>query len=320
MKVLILGVSGFIGSQLRKHLLANGHEVTGFSRSPCTSENGNNTLYKEVLGDFTNVQDLRRVLEDEFDVIYHLVSSTVPQKSVVLPTTDILQDLVPTVQALQLISEQSDALLIFASSGGTVYGPSEPGSISETRPTNPIVPHGIVKLAIEKYLTYFSNQFSLDYCVLRLGNVYGKGQWLRKDGVPFGVVPAFMSRILSNTPIQVYGSTAATRDYVYIDDVCEALELAAKIKPKGQTINIGSGVATPLNDLIRDIEEVTGTQAQLDQQPSRSFDVENSCLEVSKAEQILGWKHSTGLIVGLRSTYHWVRDMDESQPFAEHKV
>ncbi len=306
MRALVLGGGGFIGSHLVANLLAQEAQVRVLER-PYRQRmqiipDHRNLEWQE--GDFGNVQDIRRALEG-VDLVYHLVSTTQPQSSNDDPAFDVESNLVATLRLLEQLRERKNTRLIFVSSGGTVYGRPEYTPIPETHPTEPTCSYGIVKLAIEKYLSLYRLLHGLDYRVLRLANPYGPGQEANRAQ---GVVGTFLSRVVHDEPIEVWGDGSVVRDYLYISDTISALLQVASYQGKERIFNIGSGGGHSVREIIAAIEQLTGKVAKARYTAARKFDVPVSVLDITRAQNELGWQPRIHLNEGLRLTYACIKE------------
>ncbi len=306
MRALVLGGGGFIGSHLVACLLAQDAQVRVLER-PYRQRmqiipNHRNLDWQE--GDFGNVQDIRRAL-DGVDIVFHLVSTTQPQSSNDDPIFDVESNLVSTLRLLDQMREKQEIPLIFASSGGTVYGRPQHTPIPETHPTEPTCSYGIVKLAIEKYLALYRLLHGLDYRILRLANPYGPGQEANRAQ---GVVGTFLSHVIHDEPIEVWGDGSVVRDYLYISDTISAMLQVASDRGADRVFNIGSGGGHSVREIIAAVEQVTGKVAQTRYTAGRKFDVPVSVLDISRAQNELGWRPQVHLDEGLRLTYAHIRE------------
>ena len=254
-------------------------------------------------GDFGNVQDIHRALEN-VDVVFHLVSTTQPQSSNDDPSFDVESNLVATLRLLDQLRGRKTQL-IFASSGGTVYGRPQYTPIPETHPTEPTCSYGIVKLAIEKYLALYQLLHGLDYRVLRVANPYGPGQEANRAQ---GVVGTFLSRVVHDEPIEVWGDGSVVRDYLYISDTVSALLQAAQYQGAERIFNIGSGGGHSVREIIAAVEQVTGKKAKASYTAARKFDVPVSVLDITRAKTELGWQPKVDLNEGLRLTHQRIKE------------
>lgn len=306
MRALVLGGGGFIGSHLVAALLAQGAQVRVLER-PYRQRSAalpEHPALQWQEGDFGNTQDIHRALED-VDTVFHLVSTTQPQSSNDDPAFDVSSNLLATLNLLEQLRARKDTTLVFVSSGGTVYGRPQHIPIPETHPTEPTCSYGIVKLAIEKYLALYQLLHGLDYRVLRVANPYGPGQEANRAQ---GAVGTFLSRVVHDEPIEIWGDGLVVRDYLYISDTISALLQVAGYKGAERIFNIGSGGGHSIREIISAIEEVTGKTAQVRYTAARKFDVPVSVLDISRAQNELGWRPKIHLDEGLRLTYARIKE------------
>ncbi len=303
---LVLGAAGFIGRHLCQALCAAGHSVKGFDRLPL----GGADAWPEIsgvnwcAGDFLNQNDLRSALSG-VDVVFHLVSSTVPKTSNEHPAIDLQENVAATLGLLdQIIRLPTPPRLIFLSSGGTVYGVPQVIPISETHPTEPLCAYGVGKLSIEKYIALYHHLHGIDYCILRLANPYGEFQSGRNGQ---GVIPVFLSRALKNETLQIWGDGEVVRDYFHIDDLSRALVRVVHSTGSQRFFNIGSGEGHSLNDLIAKIRCLLQKEVPCQYLSARACDVPVNVLDIQRAHQHLGWKPLISLDDGLLRTLAWLK-------------
>ena len=302
---LVLGGAGFIGSHLAEALLQAGHRVRIFDRPhldrlPAFLQRGE---FEVFTGDFLNPRTLSPALEGS-EIVFHLVSTTLPKTSNDNPMYDVESNVMGTLRLLELCRQQGVRKVVFASSGGTVYGVPRSVPIDESHPTDPICSYGIHKLAIEKYLQLNHRIHGLDYCVVRPANLYGPRQRL---DIAQGAVAVFLDRALRGKPIQVWGDGSVVRDYLYVGDAAEALLKAAAFEGEPRIFNIGSGAGTSLRQLIQEIEALLGRAVPVEYAAARSLDVPANVLDASLARHHLGWAPRTSLAEGLRRTHASMR-------------
>ncbi|WP_078500211.1 NAD-dependent epimerase/dehydratase family protein [Paenibacillus selenitireducens] len=298
MNVLVLGGSGFIGSNLCETLVQLGHHVKIMDRSMKKTD-FNFTQIEFIEADFTQIEDFKPILQG-IDIIYHLISTTVPATSNVNKIYDISSNVCSTIQLLDACVQTGVKKIIFLSSGGTIYGQTEVNLIPEEHPTNPICSYGIQKLTIEKYLYYYNHEYGLDYHIIRLANPYGKGQ-IGKNGQ--GVIPIFIRKIMNNEEIQIWGDGSTTRDYIYIDDATQALCMLLEYKGDCKLYNLGSGQGVSLLDIVNCISEVVNIQAKIRFMEARSIDVKSNVLDISKITKELHWEPRKKLKDGIYQMY-----------------
>jgi len=297
MRCLVTGGSGFLGSHLVGRLVAGGHEVVVFDRHaaqlPVTAQ-----FITADLADRDTLGDALRNIES----VLHLACTTVPSSSEADRIRDVETNVITTIHLLDLCVEMGVRKFVFSSSGGTVYGIPKQLPISETHPADPITSHGVMKLAIEKFLHVYHQQYGLDYVILRTSNMYGERQ---NTSRPQGVVGAFLKSLCLGLPITIWGDGSVVRDFVYAGDVAEAFLRSLAVS--NRIFNIGSGRGVLVRDLLQLMPEVTGIEPQVQYRPARSIDVPVNVLDVRRAKEELGWEPVTPLEVGLRRTWEWLK-------------
>lgn len=305
MNCVILGGGGFIGSHVAELLSSKGMKVYIFDR-PNIETHGIPSPGRFVWleGDYCNRLDVRAALRNK-DCVVHLVSTTLPKTSNDNPSYDISTNLSGAINVLECMKEERVGKIVFASSGGTVYGNPIETPIPETHPTDPICSYGICKLAIEKYIHFFHALHGISYVVLRMSNAYGERQ---RPTIELGAINVFMSRILNRSPIEIWGDGEIVRDYVYVRDIADAFVRALERDGCNRhVLNIGSGTGMSLNEIVKKIEIVTGLEADVRYTGGRAFDIRSNVLDIRKAFRELGWKPETSIDRGIRNLYDWYR-------------
>lgn len=292
-KCLVLGGNGFLGKDLIRHLLDCGYSVRVFDRSNNGMKWESSVEWCE--GDFLNTQDLENAMSG-CDVIFHLITMSLPQSSNDNPVYDVQSNLVGTIKMLSIAVKCGIKQIVFPSSGGTVYGVPEKTPTSENQPTNPICSYGITKLAIEKYLHLFCQLYGLDYRILRISNPYGEG--LRMDA-PQGAIGVFIGKAMRQELIQIWGDGSVVRDYLYISDVSSAFVNAMNYSGKTRVFNIGSGVGTSLNQILDSIESKMGKLVKRSYIEPRGVDVPVSILDNTLSCSELSWNPKVNLDEGI---------------------
>ena len=311
----VLGAGGFIGTNLCLALEGKVKVLRGLvrSRRPGTPVDALSQM-ELYAGDFGNEDVVRKVISG-CDTVFHLIGSTTPATSNRNMIADIEENVVKTIRLLDLCVEEGVERVVFASSGGTVYGIPEAIPTPERSPTQPITSYGISKLAIEKYLELFRYHFGLEYRVLRLSNPYGPHQIERNEQ---GVVSAFLLRAMTGRSLEVWGDGSVARDFIYIDDVIDAMIRAACQSCASRTLNIGSGRSLSIAELISAIRGVLGGDVEHIYLDARPVDVSRSALDIRLAELELGWTPTTTFKDGLEMTVAWMeraqRSLDQSRP------
>ena len=237
------------------------------------------------------------------DVLYHLISTTVPQTANNDPFFDAETNLLGTVKMLQEARKAQIKRIVFTSSGGTVYGIPKEVPIRETHPTEPISAYGVSKLAIEKYLHLYEALYGMECCILRIANAYGERQPITETQ---GVIPAFLDKIIKDKPIKIWGDGTIVRDYIHVQDIANALAKAATYKEFMSIFNIGSGRGYSLKELVKIVTTVTGKSMQVNYETGRAFDVPTNVLDISHAKAHLNWFPKIEISAGIKRMYEWM--------------
>ena len=304
MKSLVLGGNGFIGTHLVDTLLERGHSVRIYDRSPSRMRVTPPDA-EHVEGELGNYGLIREAIEGT-EIVFHLVSTTLPETSNDDPIYDVRSNLIDTLQLLNACVEGGVNKVIFASSGGTVYGLPHTIPITEDHPTNPITSYGVVKLAIEKYMDLYWRLHGLCYTVLRISNPYGPYQ--NPTGQQ-GAIAVFLHHLRTGQPLTIWGDGTVVRDYIYVSDLVDALVLAAEVDTGRKILNVGSGHGTSLNELVTLISEVTGERSEVDHLEGRVIDVPANVLDISRVREELGWRPRITLEEGIACTWNWTRNL-----------
>lgn len=305
MRCLIVGGGGFIGSNVADQLLLEGHTLRILER-PYVKPYREFEPHEQVewlSGDLLDVGAANEAVRGT-DVVLHVASTTHPKTSNDDPVHDVESNLVCAIRLVEAMLRQGVVRIVFVSSGGTVYGTPRYLPVDESHPTEPQVSHGIVKLAIEKYLLMYRRLKGIQPVILRVSNPYGMRQ--RADAGQ-GVIAAFMHRVLNGQPIEIWGDGSVVRDYLYIGDLVEGVISAATYSGGRSVFNLGSGVGTSLNETIDAIEEVLATKIRRRYVSGREFDVKVNVLSNALAAQELGWRPRVTLREGLSLTAAWMQ-------------
>lgn len=304
MKCLILGGRGFLGSHLSEALVSEGHEVRIFDRPKLPDDELRiNAGVERYEGDFLNRNDVLEAIAG-CDIIFHLISATLPRSSNENPIYDVEANVVSTLHLLESACRQGVRKIIFVSSGGTVYGVPQQIPIKESHPTEPTCSYGIVKLTIEKYLHLFHVLHGLEYCILRLANPFGPYQRITSAQ---GAVTVFLSKAMRDEPIEIWGDGSVVRDYFYVSDAISALVRAASYQGDVRIFNIGSGAGKSLNEILDAIDQLLDIKATRQYKAARTFDVPVNILDHSMALRHLKWKPAISFDEGLEKTAQWLQ-------------
>lgn len=310
LRCLVIGAGGFIGTALCETLHAYGAKVYGFGRRPRFPAVFNDINF--ITGDFLDHSCFEEIT-DGIDIVFHLLSTTLPASSNKDKIFDVESNLLGTVKLLEQCQRNGVRKIIFLSSGGTIYGPSDADFLNENAPTNPICSYGIVKLSIEKYLALFYHLYGLDYSILRVSNPFGPYQLAHKKQ---GIISTIFSRVMVDRPVTVWGDGNVVRDYIYISDVIDATVKVALYGGAYKLFNVGSNVGRSILDLIQAIQLVIDRKMDIRYEAARAVDIPRNVLSNNLIKQELGWCPSVGFQDGLQKTHDWlaaqVGDIDES--------
>ena len=304
-KILIIGGAGFIGRNLAEALLLREVKVRIFDRKPLETLRGRCEFFE---GDFTKPCPLEKAICG-CDAIFHLASTALPKTSNEDPIHDISTNLISTVRILQISAKNGIKKIVYASSGGTVYGINSVPLIPEEHPTNPICSYGIVKLAAEKYLKLFYRLHGLESCGLRIANPYGRYQNIKNLQ---GVITTFCYNAINDLPIEIWGDGSVSRDFIFIDDVVDAMIRTLTVECRGEVLNIGSGSNASLRQIIEVVEKVSGRRLKVQYRNSRSCDVPSVCLDISRARKMIQWKPEHSLVDGVTKLYGWLESTKDN--------
>lgn len=304
--ILILGGLGFIGKNLiEEFLLDNNFNIIIFDQKnkslPDEWINKNIKLYR---GDFNCPSDLEKIFEkNKIDIVFHLISTTIPSSSNDNIIADINYNLGGTIKLLDLMRDNNVKKIVFFSSGGTIYGVPNgvfPDKFPEDHQNNPICSHGIVKLTIEKYLYLYKYFYDINYLILRLANPFGE----HHSSSVQGLINVTLEKILKNEPVAIWGDGEAVRDYIYIKDCVRAVKELVDKNISNDVINIGSGLGYSVNEILNIIKDVAG-EFKIDRLESRKFDVSKIILDVSKIKSMINFEPAD-IKTGIEKTYNWV--------------
>lgn len=303
MRILILGGNGFIGTHLTS-ALKDDHEVYVYGRSP-NKFGVKFSGVKYIYGDFNDVELLRSSVAGK-DIVFHLLSTTVPVTANSDPYFDIQSNLLGTIKLLGFIKDSAVQRLVYISSGGTVYGNPEYLPIDEKHPCNPIGSYGILKNTIENFIRMYSREGKFTYLIVRASNPYGPGQ--NFNGLQ-GVIAKILYKGIVQEQMTIWGDGSAVRDYLYIDDLINFLRIAGLDNQSG-TFNVGSGEGKSIKEIL---DLLSGIMEKLPllvfEENKRSF-VERVVLDVSHATKIFGWIPRVSIDEGLTSHYNWMKSLE----------
>ncbi|MGH9184188.1 MAG: NAD-dependent epimerase/dehydratase family protein, partial [Acidimicrobiales bacterium] len=274
MRALVTGGAGFIGSALVDRLLAEGHEVdvvddlsTGSlsNLAQARADPSHELRFHQV--DIRDPEVAHLVARRRPEVVFHLAAQPDVRVSVAQPVLDAEVNVVGSLNVLEGARAGGARKVVFASSGGTIYGEVDPVDlpVRESHPKRPRSPYGVAKKAVGDYLGAYRELHGLDFTALALGNVYGPRQDPHGEA---GVVAIFAARLLAGEPCTIFGDGGQTRDFVYVDDVVDAF-VAAAGRGGGLVLNVGTGIETSVVELHRVLAAGAGARPVAAHAPPR---------------------------------------------------
>jgi UDP-glucose 4-epimerase len=301
-RALVTGGAGFIGSHITDALVDAGHEVTvidDLSRGRREQVNARATF---VELDITGPGLAAAVAAARPDVVFHHAAQIDVRESVRDPLHDAAVNVVGTVNVLRAAVDAAARRVIFASSGGAIYGDTTVIPTPESHECQPASPYGTAKLCAEAYGGTFSRQAGLEFVALRYANVYGPRQDPHGEA---GVVAIFANHLIDHDTVVINGDGGQTRDYVHVHDVVRA-NLASVDGPPG-VYNIGTGIEADVNTIYRMLAAAAGVADEAHHGPAKPGEQRRSCLDVTLARDQLLWAPVTALGDGVRSTLEYFR-------------
>jgi UDP-glucose 4-epimerase len=300
MKILVTGGAGFIGSHIVDALVPHHtvHVLDDLSSGRVENVPSGATLH---ILDIRAPQVDALFARERFEVLIHHAAQLDVRKSVADPAVDAEINVIGFLNLMEAGRRHGLQKVVFASTGGAIYGEPEYAGQDEAHPTRPISPYGIAKLAAEKYLHYYETQYGIQHVSLRYANVYGPRQSLTGEA---GVVAIFIQRILAGTVPIIYGDGTQTRDYTYVGDVVRANRAALDFPGSG-VFNVGTDTETTVNDLFTLIRDRLAPGLEPTYGPSRPGEQMRSVLSYQKAARELGWTPQVNLEAGIAETVAW---------------
>jgi UDP-glucose 4-epimerase len=300
--ILILGGTGFIGSNLLERLDGSDHKIKVLLRN----HNKDIKPYSNVEYFYSEYSKIEEVpnLFNNVELVVNLITTTYPTTSNSDMVYDINSNLINAVKLLDLMKHHKINKSIFISSGGSVYGNTSKQFVNEEDPLNPISSYSIVKVAIESYLRLYHHLYGIEYTILRASNPYGKQQ--SKIGIQ-GIIPTIFDRIMNDNPLEIWGDGSVIRDYIYIDDLIDAIVVSIEQNIFG-TYNIGSGIGSSILEVVETIEEITKKKCNIKFYPERKFDVKRVVLDTNKFKDVSEWIPKTSLKSGCEKYFELLKN------------
>lgn len=310
MRALVTGGAGFIGSNLVDRLLAEGHAVdvvddlsTGRLANLADARANPDHQFRFHHLDIRSPELVDLIARRRPEVIFHLAAQADVRVSVARPVFDAEVNIIGTLNVLEGARAAGTERVVFAASGGTLYGEPTELPVRESHPQVPLSPYGVSKKSAIDYLVAYRELHQVEFSALALANVYGPRQDPHGEA---GVVAIFAGRLLAGEPCTIYGDGEQTRDFVYVDDVVDAFARAAH-RGGGLVLNIGTGTETSVNRLYALMAAAAGVDRPAVMAPERPGELRRSALDPGRAAIHLGWRPWTSLEEGLAATLEWFR-------------
>jgi UDP-glucose 4-epimerase len=304
LRILVTGGAGFIGSHVVDRFIELGHELAVFDDLSTGFREFLNPKARFFQGDLADASAVDLCVGAfKPDLVDHHAAQIDVRKSVADPVWDARVNILGSIGLLQACTRHGVNKVIYASTGGALYGEGRQLPATEDHPVNPEAPYGASKHTVEHYLYLWKLLHGLDSTVLRYPNVYGPRQNPHGEA---GVNAIFIGLMLEGKRPRIFGDGNAVRDYLYVSDVVDANALALA-KGSGEVVNLGTGVGTSVNDIVRELKAILGFQQDAIHDAPRPGEVQRIYLDASKAKRVLGWAHKIGFSEGLRRTVEWSR-------------
>jgi UDP-glucose 4-epimerase len=311
MKVLVTGGAGFIGSNIVRLLVAEGHGVTVLDNLSSGYEANLHPFsgIRFVRGDVRDIEAVRTTMEGA-EAVFHLAASVGNKRSIDNPIEDSEINVLGTLKVLEAARGCGVRKVVFSSSAG-IFGELKTLPISEDHPVEPDSPYGASKLCAEKMCLAYAKLYGLEVACLRYFNVYGPNQRYDAYG---NVIPIFANNILRGIPLTIFGDGEQTRDFVSVHDVARANVDAAMTPKAGGVFNLGSGTRVSINQLAEMVAEAAEVQLNKEHAPPRKGDVRHSLADISRAQATFGFGPAVDLRTGLSEYVAWLKgDLDGVQ-------
>jgi UDP-glucose 4-epimerase len=303
-RILVTGGAGFIGSNVADGFLSRGHQVGVFDNLSTGRREFVDPRAPLFVGDLASPDDVEAcVAAFRPEVVSHHAAQIDVRHSVTDPVNDARTNVLGSLGLLQSCTRHGVRKFIYASTGGALYGEGRSLPATEDHPINPESPYGVSKHTVEHYLYLWKLLHGLDYTVLRYPNVFGPRQNPHGEA---GVNAIFIGLMLHGERPRIFGTGEQVRDYVFVGDIVAANLLALE-RGGGTMLNIGTGIGTSVNDIVRTINEVLGTRIEPIHEAPRAGEIQRIYLDSTLARQTLGWEPTVSFLEGLRRTIEWHR-------------
>lgn len=301
--VIVTGGAGFIGSHLVDALVAQSLRVVVIDKDkPSPNKKNKKAVYRKL--DIRD-DDIEAVFKKEKpDVVFHLAAHIDDRESVREPVMNAEHNLIGSLRVFEATQKYTKAKIVFASTGGVIYGNQDVLPADEGAIARPLTPYAVSKLTCERYLHFYNEVHGVPYIALRFANVYGPGQ---DESAECGAIAIFTARLLRGESVFINNDGKTTRDYVHVDDVVRAVILAAGSDKVG-VYNIGTGIETSTDELFNYVRNAVGSQAAPEYREEIKDVIKQSALDSRRAKHDLGWEPEIKLVDGIERTVAWYNE------------
>ncbi|HET9327485.1 MAG TPA: NAD-dependent epimerase/dehydratase family protein [Candidatus Eisenbacteria bacterium] len=304
MRILVTGGAGFIGSHVVDGFVALGHDVAVFDNLSTGRREHIHDKARFFQADLVDPAAVEAVLSEfQPEIVDHHAAQIDVRKSVEDPRRDAEINILGSISLLESCRRHRVRKVIYASTGGALYGEARFLPATEEHPVNPEAPYGASKHAFEHYLYIWKLLHGLDYTVLRYPNVFGPRQNPHGEA---GVNAIFIGRMLAGERPIIFGTGEQQRDYLYIDDVVDANERALT-RGSGEIVNIGTGIGTSVLQIFRELQSLLGFAQEPIFDKARPGEIQRIWLDAARAREVLGWTPRVSFREGLQRTVEWSR-------------
>ncbi|MCD4749807.1 MAG: NAD-dependent epimerase/dehydratase family protein [Thermoanaerobaculales bacterium] len=307
--ICITGGAGFIGSHVADAFVAAGHQVIILDDLSSGCKQNVPTGAELVTVDIRSGEATEVLADRNVDVLIHHAAQMDVRRSVEDPRFDADVNILGLLNLLEAARRTGVRQVIFASTGGAIYGEQDFHPADELHPARPISPYGVSKLASERYLYFYYSQYGIDATCLRYANVYGPRQNPHGEA---GVVAIFMHKLLRDEQTVINGDGKQTRDYVYVGDVARA-NLAALGRKGFNIYNVGTGVEIDVNQLFTEVHRSLGTGSPATHGPPMAGEQKRSCISADLLQRELSVHPKISFSHGISQTAEWFRKRHEAR-------
>lgn len=301
MKCLVTGGAGFVGSHLADKLIIRGHKVAIIDNLSTGQEENLNSKAKFYNADIQDPKISQIFKKEKPGIVFHYAAQIDVRKSVENPIESAKTNILGSLNILENCRNFGVKKIVFASTGGAIYGEAKIIPTPEDYPPQPVSPYGIEKLIVEHYLDFYKKEYNLDYLILRFANVYGPRQNSKGEA---GVIAVFCDKMVAKNQPVINGDGKQTRDFVFVDDVVRANIIAMEENESG-VFNIATGIETDIGAIFRELKKAFNLKIQEVHGPQKAGEQKRSCLSFKKAKVKLNWQPEYNLNKGLEITKKW---------------